>query len=246
MSRFCVGLQTYSSSLAARSIIHLELSRTRGAIGVCQAGNSLGAVSLRLIYSAEMIKTQRLRLLPATLDLSRAEIADTTRFARLLGADVPANWPPESSADALEFFLGLLETHPTWEGWLAWYVLERQSETDEWTLVAGIGFKGEPDVDGRVEMGYSVLPQFQRRGLATEMAQGLVEWAWATGRVREVLAQTTQDNLGSRGVLKRLGFSVSGPGTEPGHTMYTLTQSPGATLNQRTGAGEAETTTFAQ
>ncbi len=169
-----------------------------------------------------MWQTERLRLLPATLELSRAEIDDRAAFARLLGADVPANWPPESAADALDFFLHLLEDNPAWEGWLAWYVLLGDAATRRWTLVGGVGFKGAPDEEGRVEMGYSVLPQFQGRGIATEMARGVVAWAASTGRVREVLAQTTDDNVGSLAVLRRLGFTACGPGMEAGHTMYKL------------------------
>jgi ribosomal-protein-alanine N-acetyltransferase len=173
-----------------------------------------------------MWTTHRLRLVPATLELSRAEIGDRERFARLLGAEVPANWPPESSADALEYFLDLLQENPAWEGWLAWYAVASDVPAGATTLVGSVGFKGAPDAEGRVEMGYSVLPQFQRRGLATEMARGVVEWAASTNRVTEVLAQTTDENAGSRAVLRRLGFRACGPGTEPDHVMYRLGLAP--------------------
>ena len=51
-----------------------------------------------------MLHTDRLDLIPATIALSRAEIDDRAGFARLLRAAVPQNWPPESVADALDFF----------------------------------------------------------------------------------------------------------------------------------------------
>lgn len=48
-----------------------------------------------------VIETARLKLVPATVTLARAEIGDRGEFARLLGASAPDNWPPETLADAL-------------------------------------------------------------------------------------------------------------------------------------------------
>ena len=165
-----------------------------------------------------MLETPRLRLVPASPELARAEINDRDRFAALLGAAVPANWPPETLADALEFFLGLLEQNPGWPGWLGWYAVERGTDGD--VLVANGGFKGPPDEQGQVEIGYSVLPQFQGRGIASELMAALVAWAGRQPGVRTVLAQTTPDNLGSQGVLARLGLVAVGPGPDEGHTLY--------------------------
>ena len=52
------------------------------------------------------------------------------------------------------------------------------------TLVGGCGFLGGPDATGMVEMGYSVLPQFQRQGIATEMVAGMTAWAFTHAAVR--------------------------------------------------------------
>jgi hypothetical protein len=60
-----------------------------------------------------------------SIDLARAEIGDRSKFSELLGASVPDNWPPETLAEALGFFLDLLERNPSWSGWLGWYALLR-------------------------------------------------------------------------------------------------------------------------
>ncbi len=70
-----------------------------------------------------MIETARLKLVPASLALARAEIDDRAEFARLLGATVPGNWPPESLADALPVLLSRLEAAPSRLGWFGWYAL---------------------------------------------------------------------------------------------------------------------------
>jgi RimJ/RimL family protein N-acetyltransferase len=170
-----------------------------------------------------MVTTARLNLVASTAHLARAELHDRDAFARGLGASVPENWPPETLADALPLFLELAEANPQWEGWLGWYAVTSAQPS---VLVGSAGFKGPPDGDGAAEVGYSVLPQFEGRGYATEMAAGLIEWARATGRARAILAQTTEDNIGSRRVLAKLGFVAAGPGEDPDSTLYRLELGP--------------------
>ena len=80
-------------------------------------------------------------------------------------------------------------------------------ETGE--VVARAGFHAPPDADGTVEIGYRVLPAWRRRGLATEIVDGMLRWAGAQG-ARRCLASTGPDNLASRGVLARFGFVETG------------------------------------
>ena len=160
------------------------------------------------------LRTARLELTAATIPLSEAELADRSEFARLLGANVPADWPPESAADALPVFLGWLREHPEWDGWLGWYGV-RVEGTDR-VLAASGGFLGAPDGDGMVEMGYSVLPAFQRQGLAGEMVAALASWAFAHPEVRRIEADTDRGNAGSWALLRRAGFVEIGAGREPG------------------------------
>ena len=172
-----------------------------------------------------MITTPRLRLLPATAAIARAEIDDRERFGRLLGAAVPDNWPPETLGDALALFLRLLEENPSWSGWLGWYAVAT-GEGEPETLIGSVGYKGPADAGGDVEIGYSVLPQYRGLGYATEMARALVERARRAAGVRRVLAQTTDDNASSRRVLDKLGFVAVGPGADPGSTLYALVLDP--------------------
>lgn len=164
-----------------------------------------------------MIRTARLTLIPATLPLARAEIGDRAEFARLLGAAVPENWPPETLADALPLFLQWMEAAPNAVGWFGWYALADLAGVP--TLVASIGFLGPPQ-SGTAQTGYCVLPQFQRRGYATEMLGGLVKWALAQPDVRRVAAETEWENPASVRVLEKVGFKLVGPTGEPGGQRY--------------------------
>jgi RimJ/RimL family protein N-acetyltransferase len=117
--------------------------------------------------------TNRLRLVARTEVLAAAEIEDRVEFAKLLGALVPETWPPDNLRDVLSYFYGLYKEHQEWGGWLTWYAI--RIGVDYPILCGGTGFKGPPDKRGMVEIGYPVLPEFQRQGLATEMVAGIVE-----------------------------------------------------------------------
>ncbi len=171
-----------------------------------------------------MIVTERLTLLPASVALARAEIADRGEFVRLLQASVPDNWPPASAADALPLFLSWLEAAPDQVGWFGWYALARGAGAP--TLVASGGFLGPPQ-DGTVHIGYSVLPQFQRTGYATELVGGLVRWAFAQPGVSRIAAETEWANPASTRVLEKSGFIVAGVPTEPGGTRFELVRGAG-------------------
>jgi ribosomal-protein-alanine N-acetyltransferase len=166
-----------------------------------------------------VIQTARLKLIPATVVVARAEIGHRGEFARLLGASVPDNWPPETLADALPLFLGWLEAAPHRIGWFGWYALATAAGTAALVLIASGGFKGPPQ-NGTAEIGYSVLPQFQRRGYATEMVSGLVRWALGQPGVARVAAETEWANPASVRVLSKAGFAPAGPASEPGGARF--------------------------
>ncbi len=162
-----------------------------------------------------------MRLIPATAALVRAEIAQRDTFAAMLDADVPDNWPPEMLSDALPWFLQQLEQTPGLCGWLAWYSVHRADQAMRSRLVASGGFRGRPQ-QGMLEVGYSVLPQFQRQGFAREMVTGLVQWAFAQAGVAGVFADTHHSNTPSLHLVRSVNFIHTGPGKEPGYERYEL------------------------
>jgi [ribosomal protein S5]-alanine N-acetyltransferase len=166
-----------------------------------------------------VIETPRLKLVPATVALARAEIGDRGAFARLVRASVPENWPPDSLADALPVFLGWLEAAPDRVGWFGWYALAAVTCEALPVLVASGGFMGPPQ-EGSVDIGYSVLPQFQGRGYATEMVGGLVRWALGQPGVARVVAETEWANPASVRVLNKVGFAQVQPQIQTGAAKF--------------------------
>ncbi len=168
-----------------------------------------------------MIMTARLTLVPVTLALARAELCDRDEFGRLLQAAVPGNWPPETAADALPLLLSWLEAASDRVGWFSWYALARIDRTNLTTVIGGGGFLGPPN-DGVAQVGYSVLPQFQRQGYASEMVAGLVRWAFAQPGVVRIAAETEWANPASARVLEKCGFMPAGSATHPRGARFEL------------------------
>ncbi|WP_351234562.1 GNAT family N-acetyltransferase [Streptomyces sp. NPDC002133] len=83
--------------------------------------------------------------------------------------------------------------------------------TDGGEAVGTIGFwesawQGEP----AYETGWSVLPGFQGRGIATAATLAVVAEARAAGKHRYLLAFPSVDNAPSNGVCRKAGFSLVG------------------------------------
>lgn len=153
-----------------------------------------------------MIRTKRLLLIPAAIQMLEAEIEDKSRLSGLLNAVIPADWPPETLVDAFPWFIDQLKSNPEHNCWYSWYALFTENKTSQYILVGSAGFKGYPDESGKVEIGYSVLDDYQRKSIAAEMVQALTNWAFSQGVVNSIIAETTIDNFASIRVLEKNGF----------------------------------------
>jgi RimJ/RimL family protein N-acetyltransferase len=177
--------------------------------------------------TSTILRTGRLDLVGCTADLLRAEGDDRSRFARLLDARVPDEWPPDLYDDAARLWsLGQVESAPDMEDWLTYFIVIRPVEgLGERELVGVVGYKGPPKGDGTVELGYSVIEPHRRRGYASEAVAALVERSFAFPQVVRVIADTFPDLTASILVLERNGFTVIGEGSDEGSIRFELARS---------------------
>jgi RimJ/RimL family protein N-acetyltransferase len=167
------------------------------------------------------LRTERLQLRSATPELAAADLNDPSDFSRLLEADVPQDWPPPLNDDNTKAFtLNYLKENPDAAGWGTWYFL-LPGRGDERTRAIGIGgFKGKPSGEGMVEIGYSVMPDYQGLGFASEAVAGLIGWAFSHPEVLLVIAETLPALGASIRVLENNGFHLLGSGSEEGVIRY--------------------------
>lgn len=154
------------------------------------------------------LSTPRLKLIAATLEHICAEIEAPERLVSLLNAQVEPGWPPgEYDRDAMEFFRERLqENSKDSVGWYSWYAIQRASPVRPPVLIGAGGYLGPPNETGEVEIGFSVMPGWQGLGYATEIANALIEHAFADMRVKTVIAHAACGNVASRKVLEKCGF----------------------------------------
>lgn len=74
-------------------------------------------------------------------------------------------------------------------------------------MVGDVCFKGEPNIDGEIEISYGTHFEFRRKGYMTEAVGEMLKWAKIQATVKKVLANTDKNNLSSQRVLRNNGFS---------------------------------------
>ena len=166
-----------------------------------------------------LIRSTRLNLISANAELIKKDIAGREYLAEALDARVPESWPPDLyGPSAMQYALTQLDDASE-QGWSFWYLVT----ADDTCELAGIcGFKGRPDQSGSVEIGYSILSNYQRRGFATEAVVRLVDWAFSHHNVHEVCAETMPHLSQSIRVLEKNGFKLTGAGSEAGVIRYAI------------------------
>jgi RimJ/RimL family protein N-acetyltransferase len=171
------------------------------------------------------ITTNRLELIAATAPMVHAEMYHRLQFAQILHARVPGSWPPELNSEAtMAFSLRQLEQSPDENGWWVWYFVLCYGNAQSRVLIGNGGFKGRPAPDGTVQIGYSMMPLFQKSGYATEAVAGLVDWAFAHAEVVRIVAETVPELYPSIRVLEKNGFVPIGNGSEDGIMRFELTR----------------------
>jgi ribosomal-protein-alanine N-acetyltransferase len=170
-------------------------------------------------FETPRLRTTRLELIAATLDMALAERDDPARLERDYGIRLARPWPPPLNDEAsLAWSINVLRREGSRPGWGFWYITlpAGQEEGGPAVAIGNGGFKGAPDSSGTVEVGYSVLEEYQRRGYASEAVEALVAWAFLQQGVLRVIAETYPVLIGSIGVLRKTGFREIGPGSEEG------------------------------
>jgi [ribosomal protein S5]-alanine N-acetyltransferase len=143
-----------------------------------------------------------------------AEDKSAEALCGLLNVSPPPSWPPEYNGPETRAWLrNLMTADAASAGWVGYYVI---AKVDGKPMLAGTaGFKGKPDENGEVEIGYSIIPELHRRGIATEAIKLLISHAFANLNVRRIKAETLPRLIPSIGVLVKCGFMQTGEGFDP-------------------------------
>lgn len=148
------------------------------------------------------IHTDRLKLIPFTLEIANALLAGDTSILSKTGLTPTPFWPDQEALDTLPKIIRNLELVQEPTGFESWMVVRKADKA----VIGDAGFKGLPNADGEVDIGYAIIEQEQKKGLGLEVAKGLADWAVKQPAVKAITAKCLIDNTASARILSRLNM----------------------------------------
>lgn len=157
----------------------------------------------------DVIRSERLELpLLSLSQLDQVAAGDGESVAAELGAALPPAWLAEVAWLAA-LRAEQLRLRPADGPWLLRPILLR-TDGDVRTAIGYLNFHGGPDEEGRVEVGYTLLPDARGRGYAIEAVRAAFEWATEVHGIRRFRAAVAPGNERSRNLILKLGFHQTG------------------------------------
>ncbi|HRN33156.1 MAG TPA: GNAT family N-acetyltransferase [Saprospiraceae bacterium] len=149
-----------------------------------------------------IVKTANLILIPCDIETLNAAIQGNENLAKKLNVNVQDNWT-EFGVAPLKYSISRLKESEEEKNWWTYFPIYKQNNT----LIGSCGYKGKPTVEGIIEIGYEIAHQYRNRGLATELAKGLIENAFKNETVKLIIAHTLGQENASTKVLQKCGFT---------------------------------------
>lgn len=162
------------------------------------------------------IETERLYLIPLTLDEMKRALQSKTQLANDLGFQLFSEELDEKMTQVYEAKIDKMEKDP--ENYF-FYTFWQLVLKDEKIIIGEVGFKGLDTEEGQLEVGYGTEERFRNKGYMTEALTELIKWAFFQDKVkiRKIIAMTLSDNIPSQKVLEKAGLLLS---HEEGSKLY--------------------------
>jgi [ribosomal protein S5]-alanine N-acetyltransferase len=155
----------------------------------------------------DVIKTARLDLTALTPIQLRMYLKQPDLLERKLALPISRMVITERVQRAIRMKLDkIASVEPVRYAWYTYWLLVIR----EISFGAGLaGFKGFPDENGEVEIGYGIDPAYQGQGYMTEAVERLISWAFKEPACLAVTARDTKrSNTSSLRVLAKVGMHV--------------------------------------
>ncbi|PEY43898.1 GNAT family N-acetyltransferase [Bacillus cereus] len=148
------------------------------------------------------IETKRLKMIPFTLELVEATIKGREELQEITPYKISLEWPMPDYKDILPWVAEGLRKNPKQSKWSGLIIHKEDN-----IIIGDMGCKGAPDSIGTVEIGYSIVSNYQGNGYATEMVSAFVKWLQQNEEVQTIKADCLMSNVASSRVLEKAGFT---------------------------------------
>lgn len=154
-----------------------------------------------------VIKTKRLKIIPLTTEQVGLLVIGQDVLEKSMGLALSESHRDYHLQTAFEEMYRQCTEHPKRYFWYTNWQIILKSENKS---IGSIGFLGEPNKSGEVEIGYGIDIAYRNKGYATEAVKGLCKWAFDKGKVNYIRARTELENGPSRSLLEKCKFKLKG------------------------------------
>ena len=155
-----------------------------------------------------MISTQRLMLIPLALNHLKIGLRSINELSSAIKIPLIPTLFDGDVQRAVSKKIKKMEKEPVeLHDWFTYWLIVIK---DDNIGVGTVGFKGAPDSNGSVEIGYGLDEKFRCHGYMSEAVSEMLTWAFTHSNCDIVTAtQVLKKNLGSQKVLHHNRFTVN-------------------------------------
>lgn len=148
------------------------------------------------------IQTNRLTLIPITLEIVKSLINRSSKEIENLGIKCDKKWPTEDTMDILPIINASLEKSKIPTGFETWMIVDKNNKK----IIGDIGFHGEPNENGKVEIGFGLVEHEREKGFGFESLNAIMDWLNFQESVKVIKAECLISNNPSARILEKAGF----------------------------------------
>jgi len=148
------------------------------------------------------LSTPRLHLIELTRKQLELCLSDFPAFEEVLNLTIVNNFVTERVQRAIRMKVEKMrDVDESQHAWFTYWLIVIKEDN----VGAGmLGFKGHPNAEGSIEIGYGIDPAYQNKGYMSEAVQALIDWAFTHSFCKAITA-TEVDSPASKRLLEKLG-----------------------------------------
>ena len=150
------------------------------------------------------IETERLKIVTFKVEMMEALLKGNIELEKIIPYKVASEYPLDVYKQFFTYKIERFRKFPNeneWEGIIIHKIDNK--------IMGDMGFKGGPNEEGIIDLGYSIVPSYQGKGYATEMGKAMADWGLSQLNAKQVIATCNPDNFASIRVLEKIGFNIT-------------------------------------
>lgn len=154
------------------------------------------------------ITSQRLEIRPLSSDMLEWYALAPARLTEQLKLSMPIQPLDAHMTKVYQLKAKRIKDEPGALLFHTYYLIIEQESPGKRQLVGFIGLRGEPDLEGAVEVGYHIFKPYRDKGYMKEALSAFSSWLLQFNEIACIQACTSKDNLASQHVLVACGYEI--------------------------------------